>query len=133
MLTLRLLRIEDMEKNYEVKMMKSQEKRMEVCRVQLTMNGPLKLILTKPWYVNNAMPYNHRHISNTKTLIPLLQVEMGGLTRSDRCFTPEKPRKTKGKEVIDFNLEFEVNKLVTKKETNEFLKLIKHNKYYKVN
>jgi ABC-type lipopolysaccharide export system ATPase subunit len=75
MLTLRELRIEDMEKNDGVKMIKSQEKRMEVCRVLLTMNGPPKLILTKPLCVSNAMPYKHGHISNIKTLIPLLQVE----------------------------------------------------------
>jgi hypothetical protein len=55
MLTLRELRIKDIEKNDEVKIIKNQEKRMEVCRVQQTMNGPPKLILTKPLCVSNAM------------------------------------------------------------------------------
>lgn len=39
----------------------------------------------------------------------------------------EKQRKAKGKKVV--NLSKEVNKPVTEKETNEFLKLLKHNKY----
>ena len=39
----------------------------------------------------------------------------------------KKQRKAKGKKVV--NLSTEVNKPVTEKETNEFLKLLKHNKY----
>ena len=39
----------------------------------------------------------------------------------------EKQRKAKGKKVV--NLSEEVNKPVTEEETNEFLKLLKHNKY----
>lgn len=39
----------------------------------------------------------------------------------------KKQRKAKGKKVV--NLSKEVNKPVTEKETNEFLKLLKHNKY----
>jgi hypothetical protein len=31
--------------------------------------------------------------------------------------------------MIDFNKELKVNKLVIEKETNEFLKLMKHNEY----
>jgi hypothetical protein len=31
--------------------------------------------------------------------------------------------------VVDLNKEIEVNKLVTEEESNEFLKLIKHNEY----
>ena len=52
------------------------------------------------------------------------------LTRSGRCFTPEeleKQRKAKGKEGVDV-IE-EINKPVTKEETNEFLKLMKHSEY----
>jgi len=64
--------------------------------------------------------------------LPLFQTEISGLTRSGRCFTPkelEKQRKTKGKEVIDFNKELEVNKPMTEEETNEFLKVMKHSEY----
>ena len=39
----------------------------------------------------------------------------------------KKQSKAKGKKVV--NLSKEVNKPVTEKETNEFLKLLKHNKY----
>ena len=39
----------------------------------------------------------------------------------------KKQRKAKGKKVV--NLSEEVNKPVTEEETNEFLKLLKHNKY----
>ena len=35
----------------------------------------------------------------------------------------------KGKEVISFDKEHEVNKPMVKEESNEFLKLIKHNEY----
>jgi hypothetical protein len=50
----------------------------------------------------------------------IFQVEVGGLTRSGRCFTLEKletQKKAKGKEMVDLT------------ETNEFLKLMKHNEY----
>lgn len=39
----------------------------------------------------------------------------------------EKQRKAKGKKVV--NLSEELNKPVTEEETNEFLKLLKYNKY----
>ena len=42
----------------------------------------------------------------------------------------EELRKAKGKEVTDLDKELEVNKPVANKESNEFLKLIKHNEYY---
>jgi hypothetical protein len=42
---------------------------------------------------------------------------------------PEALRKTKGKEVIDLDKELKVNKPVTEKESNKFLKLIKHSEY----
>jgi hypothetical protein len=44
---------------------------------------------------------------------PIFQADIGGLTRSGRCFTPkelEKQRKTKVKEVVD--LSEEINKPV---------------------
>lgn len=47
-----------------------------------------------------------------------------------RFFTPkelEKQRKSKGKEVVD--LSNEINKPITEEETNDLLKLIKHNEY----
>ena len=53
-----------------------------------------------------------------------------GLTRNESCFSLDelkKQRKSKRKEVV--NLSDEVNKPVTKEETNEFLKLMKHNEY----
>jgi hypothetical protein len=59
--------------------------------------------------------------------------KIGGLTRSGRCFTPkelEKQRKTIRKEVVDVIKE--INKPITKEETNESLKLIKRNEYYVV-
>jgi hypothetical protein len=42
---------------------------------------------------------------------------------------PEELKRAKGKEVVDLDKEIEVNKPVTKEESNEFLKLIKHNEY----
>jgi hypothetical protein len=39
----------------------------------------------------------------------------------------EKQRKAKGKEGVDMTKK--INKLVTKEETNEFLKLMKHREY----
>ena len=49
------------------------------------------------------MPGNYVSAANIKA--PFLQTEIGGLTWSGRCFTPEeleKQRKAKGKEVIGF-------------------------------
>jgi len=121
-----------MENSDEIKMMESQDKLSEVCRIQPMANGPPKFILVKPSYTkrnHNAMPYNYGYASNVETPLPLFQTEISGLTQSGRCFTLEELKKAKGKEVIDLGKELEVNKPVTKEESNEFLKLIKHSEY----
>ena len=91
-------------------------------------------MLYKPSYVKEAdyraMLRNYVATSNVEA--PFLQTEIGGLTRSGRCFMPEeleKQRKAKGKEVIGFEKELEVNKPVIEEETNEFLKQMKHSEY----
>ena len=78
------------------------------------------------------MPGDYGYTSNIETPLSLFQTEINGLTRSGHCFTPEeleKQRKAKGKEVLDLDKEFEVNKPVTEEETNEILKLMKHSEY----
>ncbi|XP_073264245.1 uncharacterized protein [Populus alba] len=55
--------------------------------------------------------------------------EVGGLTRSGRCFTLEElenHKKDKGKNVVETE---EVNKPVSDEEANEFLKLMRHSEY----
>ena len=121
-----------MESKCEVSMMEGQDEMAGVCRVQQTVNGPLRLILVKPSYTkenHNAMLYNYGYASNVRAPLPLFQTEISGLTRSGRCFTPEEWRKEKGKEVVDLDKAPEVNKPVTEEESNEFLKLIKHSEY----
>ena len=54
-------------------MMKSQEKRKEVCRVQPIVNGPLKLILTQNSSESNTMPYNYGYASNIMFLCSKLR------------------------------------------------------------
>ncbi|XP_073264252.1 uncharacterized protein [Populus alba] len=127
-----LLRIEAVNDNEEIEMIENREK----CRIQSTANGFSKLVLTKPSYANKVdygvMPGDYGYTSNIETPLPLFRTEISGLTRSGRCFTPEeleKQRKAKGKEVLDLDKEFEVNKPVTEEETNEFLKLMKHSEY----
>ncbi|XP_034903465.1 uncharacterized protein [Populus alba] len=129
MLTLGELRIEDVSDNEEVEM-------IEKCRIQSTTNGRSKLVLTRPSYASKVnygvMPEDYGYTSNIETPLPLFRTEISGLTRSGRCFTPEeleRQRKVKGKEVLDLDKEFEVNKPVTEEETNEFLKLMKHSEY----
>ena len=132
MLTLGELRIEAVRDNEEIEIIENQGK----CIVQSTTNGLSKLVLTKPSYANKVdhgtMPGDYGYSSNIKTPLSLFQTKISGLTRSARCFTPEeleKQRKTKGKEVLDLDKEFEVNKPVIEEETNEFLKLMKHSEY----
>jgi len=132
MLIMGELRIEPMGGSREVSMMEGQDKMTGVCRVQPTATGPPKLTLVKPSYTkgnHNAMSYNYGYASNIRAPLPLFQTKISGLTRSGRCFTPEELRKAKGKEVVDFDKALEVNKPVTKDESNEFLKLIKHSEY----
>ncbi|XP_011015726.1 PREDICTED: uncharacterized protein LOC105119299, partial [Populus euphratica] len=126
------LRIEPMESRGEVSMMEGQDEMTGVCRVQQTANGPLRLILVKPFCTkgnHNVMPYNYGYASHIQTPVSLFHTEVSGLTRSGQCFTPEELQKTKGKEVIDLNKALEVNKPITEEESNEFLKLIKHSEY----
>jgi hypothetical protein len=92
-----------MKGSYEVRMIESQEKWLEVCRVQQIVNGPPKLILAKPSCANigdhNMMPYDYSCTFNIKTLIPLFQTKINRLTRNGFCFTPKELRKAKGKKV----------------------------------
>ncbi|XP_034906448.2 uncharacterized protein [Populus alba] len=129
MLALGELRIEDVSDNEEVGM-------IEKCRIQSTANGRSKLVLTRPSYASKinygAMPGDYGYTSNVEAPLPLFRTEISGLTRSGRCYTPEeleRQRKAKGKEVLNLDKEFEVNKPVTEEETNEFLKLMKHSEY----
>jgi len=92
-----------MEDNDKVRMMESQEKRLEVCRVQPIINKSPKLILIKPSYTSkmdyNVMPYNYDYTSNIKTSVSLFKIEINRLIRSGHCFTLEKiekQRKAKG-------------------------------------
>ncbi|XP_034898419.1 uncharacterized protein [Populus alba] len=132
MLLMGELRLETLGGNQEVSMMEGQDKLSEVCRVQPMANGFSKLILTKPSFTkrdHSAMPYNYVCTSNIQAPLPLFHSEVSGLTRSGRCFTPEELKKVKGKEMVDLDKEVEVNEPVTEKESNEFLKLIKHSEY----
>ena len=81
---------------------------MEVCRLQPTMGGLPKLILTKFVCTNNRsyiiMPYNYWYSFNNKSLALIFQAEISGLTQRGWCFTLEKlerHKKTKGKEIVD--------------------------------
>ncbi|KAL3570669.1 hypothetical protein D5086_027918 [Populus alba] len=131
-----MLRIESEEESSEVGMIGHQETKMEVCRLQPTVGGPPKLILTKPVCTNSesygSMPYNYGYSFNIKNPTPIFHPEIGGLTRSGRCFTPEeleRQRKAKGKEIVDAFKGMEVNKPISEDESNDFLKLMKHSKY----
>ena len=62
----------------------------DVCQIQLTLEGPPKLIFSKLTVTHkenyNAIPYNYGH-SFQGTGRPLVLPEIAGLTRSGRCFT----------------------------------------------
>ena len=93
MLTFGMIRIGSEEENSEVGIIGCQEKKTEVCRLQPTMGGPPKLILTKPICTNSesygTMPYNYGYSFNIKNPTPIFHPEIDGLTRSGQCFTPE--------------------------------------------
>jgi len=136
MLTFGMIRIESEEEISEVGMIGHREKKVEVCRLQPTVGGPPKLILTKPICTNSGsygtMPYNYGYCFNIKSPTPIFHTEISGLTQSGRCFTPEeleRQRKAKGKEIVDAFKGMEVNKPISEDESNEFLKLIKQNEY----
>ena len=127
MLILGELGIEGMDGNGEIA-------GFEKCRIQSTTNGLSRLVLYRPSCAKEAdykaMPGHYVSTSNDEA--PFFQTEISGLTRSGRCFTPEeleKQIKAKGKEVMGFEKEWEVNKPATEEETNEFLKLMKHSEY----
>ena len=73
------------------------------------------------------MPYNYGHSYQGVRQPLVLLPEVGGLTRSGICFTPEVLKRIKGKGVVDVSEE--TNKPVTEEETNEFLKLMKDSEY----
>jgi hypothetical protein len=78
----------------------------------------------------SALPHDYGYSFKSTQQPPIFQAEIGGLTRSGKCFTPEeleKQRKAKGKEEVDVTEE--INKPVTEEETSEFLKLMKHSEY----
>jgi hypothetical protein len=113
----------------EVFMMKAPNK--EVCRVEFTTGRPPKLVLSKPVVEHkgnySALPHDYEYSFKNTRQLPIYQEEIRGLTHSDRCFTPEEPkkqRKAKGKE--GFDVTEEINKPVMKEKTNEFLKLMKY-------
>jgi hypothetical protein len=126
-----LLRIEKAT-GEEESMMEAPNK--EVCRVQFVTGKPPKLVLSKPLVAHkgsyNALHHDYGCSFKSTQQPPIFQAEIGGLTHSGRCFTPEeleKQRKAKGKEGVDVTEE--INKPVTEEETNEFLKLMKHSEY----
>jgi len=75
------------------------------------------------------MLYNYGCTSNIKPYVPMFQTKINELIRSGRSFTLKELRKAKGKEVADLDKELEVNKPMTKDDSNDFLKLIKHSEY----
>ncbi|XP_073267150.1 uncharacterized protein [Populus alba] len=136
MLTFGMIRIGSEEESSEVGMIGCQETKTEVCRLQPTVGGPPKLILTKPVCINSGsygtMPYNYGYSFNIKNPTPIFHPKIGGLTRSGGCFTPEeleRQRKAKGKDIVDAFKGMEVNKPISEDESNEFLKLMKHSEY----
>lgn len=107
-----------------------------VCMYKPTKNGPPKLILPKH-AVNksgnfNALLYNYCQSHPTIDLALVFHAEIGGLTRSERCFTSEESksqRKAKGKDMTDLSKNYEINKSVSEEEAIQFLKPMKHNEY----
>jgi hypothetical protein len=80
----------------------------------------------------NALPYNYKNSLKIEKTSPMLLIEINRLTRSGRCFTPEeleRQRKAKDKEVVNAIKGMEVNKPISEEEVDEFLKLMKYNKY----
>jgi len=94
-----MLRLQDVNEDIVIGMITSQAKMTEACRCQQTMGWPLKIILTKPTYINsrnyNDLPYNYRYLFHFETLTLIFHVEVEGLTRSGRCFTLEELKRHK--------------------------------------
>jgi hypothetical protein len=136
MMTLGMLRLMKPKEDELVGTMIGCNKKVEVCRYIPTEKGPPKMILTKPMNIvsgsYNAQPYNYGYSFHSTNPTPVFHAEIGGLTRSGRCFTPEElenHKKAKGKDMVELTKTYEVNKPVSDEEANEFLKLMKHNEY----
>jgi hypothetical protein len=93
------------------------DKKIEVCRYQPTEGGPPRMILARPTSTGsgnyNAIPYNYGYSFHTMRPAPTFHAEVGGLTRSGRCYTHEEledQRRAKGKNVVELAKTDEVNK-----------------------
>jgi len=76
----------------------------------------------------NVLPHNYKYPFKSTQQPLVFQAEIRGLTSCGRCFTPEKLEKQrKAKKLV--NVSGEINKIITEEDTNEFLKLMKHNEY----
>ncbi|XP_061947974.1 uncharacterized protein LOC133671268 [Populus nigra] len=133
MMTLEILRLMKPKEDELVGTMTGFNKKVEVCRYIPTERGPPKMILAKPMNTvsgnYNAQPYNYGYSFHTTSPAPVFHAEIGGLTRSGRCFTPEElenHRKAKGKNMVELAKTNEVNKPVSDEEANEFLKLMRN-------
>ncbi|XP_073268737.1 uncharacterized protein [Populus alba] len=136
MMTLGMLRLMKPKEDDLVGTMTGCNEKVEVCRYVPTEKGPPKMILTKPMNTvsgsYNAQPYNYGYSFHSTNPALVFHAEVGGLTRSGRCFTPEElenHRKAKGKDMTELTKTDEVNKPVSDEEANEFLKLMKHSEY----
>jgi len=135
MMTLGILRLMK-PKDELVGTMTGCNKKVKVCRYIPPERGPPKIILTKPMNTvggsYNTQPYNYSYSFHSTSPAPVFHAEIGGLTQSGRCFTPEElenHRKAKGKNMVELAKTDEVNKPVSDEEANEFLKLMRHSKY----
>jgi hypothetical protein len=135
-MTCGLLQIEKKEEDDAMGMISFQGKKAEVCRIQGIESGPPKLVMTRLAFTRNrdynALPYNYKNSPKIEKTSPMLLIEINRLTRSGRCFTPEeleRQRKAKDKEVVNAIKGMEVNKPISEEEVDEFLKLMKYNKY----
>jgi hypothetical protein len=62
-----------------------------VCRVQRTKSSPPKLVLASPLPTIATIMHCLILHPNIEDPSPMLQIEIDGLTRNDRCFTLEEP------------------------------------------
>jgi hypothetical protein len=136
MMTLGMLRLMKLKEDELVGTMTGCNQKVEVCRYIPTEKGPPKMIIAKPMNTvsgsYNAQPYNYGYSFHNTNPAPVFHAEIGGLTRSGRCFTPEElenHRKAKGKDMVELTKTDEVNKPVSDEEANEFLKLMRHSEY----
>jgi len=126
-----LLAIDDLEEEMEVGMVTGQ-----ACRYQSMEKKATKIDFDQ---VNgnksgkyNALPYDYDQTYLIMVPAPVFHAEIGGLTRSGRCFTLEElenQRKAKGKDVAYLTRTYKVNRPVSNEEAIDFLKLMKHREY----